>query len=331
MKKPSLFFQVIIFLFISLILSLSIISYYLFSPITLPKNYRLIIAKGESVRKISNKLVKENIITSANLFNYIIKISHKDTKISAGAYLLPSSISLWDLALRLTNGKPDQISITLLDGWNFKQIKAQLKQEPQLTHTTESMSEEQILQQLNLPYGRMEGLLYPATYFIAPQQTDLELMQQASQLMQQKLTQIWQQRSLTTQYTNPYQLLIMASLIQKETNNHQDMYQIAAVFNNRLRHNMRLQDDPAVFYGLDNKEVIKRADFAIDTPYNTYLHNGLPPTPITTPSLEALKAAANPTANDKILYFIAIGQGKSKFFTNYTDHTKAVNYYLKKK
>jgi UPF0755 protein len=156
-------------------------------------------------------------------------------------------------------------------------------------------------------------------------------MQNAYKLMQTKLSAVWQVKNTNALYTTPYQLLTMASLIQKETNNESDMLQISTVFNNRLRSNMRLQDDPAVFYGLGNKDVITRADFAIDTPYNTYLHNGLPPSPICIPSQAALNAAANPGDDYKLLYFIAIGNGKSKFSTSYQEHTEAVNKYLKKK
>jgi len=122
----------------------------------------------------------------------------------------------------------------------------------------------------------------------------------------------------------------MASLIQKETSDKMDMYQVSTVFNNRLRVNMRLQDDPAVFYGLNNKEKIIRSDFKTDTPYNTYLHNGLPPTPICTPSQNALNAAANPGDDYKLLYFVAIGNGKTKFSYTYDEHSQAVTQYLKK-
>jgi UPF0755 protein len=177
----------------------------------------------------------------------------------------------------------------------------------------------------------MEGLLYPSTYFIAPNQPDLEVMRISYRLMQSKLADLWVNKNKNaTNYQDPYQLLVMASLIQKETSDKEDMYQISTVFNNRLRTNMRLQDDPAVFYGLNNKATITRADFKIDTPYNTYLHNGLPPTPICTPSQSALAAAANPGDDYKLLYFVAIGNGKTKFSYSYGEHSQAVNQYLKK-
>ncbi|RTL10651.1 MAG: endolytic transglycosylase MltG [Neisseriaceae bacterium] len=306
--------------------------YEVFFPRNLPANpYRIVVSKGESASKIARQLESDNVISSPRLFVLVSRMMGKDKKITAGMYILHKPLSLIELVERLSNGKPDEISITILDGWNFKQIRNILNSESQIAHLTESMTESQILATLKVNYPRMEGLIYPSTYFIAPGQSDLEVMQHGYKLMQDKLTEAWQSKNKNALYSNPYQLLIMASLIQKETNDPADMVQISTVFNNRLRSNMRLQDDPAVFYGLGNRDKITRADFAIDTPYNTYMHNGLPPTPISTPSQKALDAAAAPSDDYKLLYFIAIGNGKSKFSTSFEEHSKAVDKYLKKK
>lgn len=295
-------------------------------------SYRVVVSKGDSLGKVARKLDNADIIPSAKLMIAMARVMGKDRKIVAGMYILNKPMSVFDIIERLSSGKPDEISFTILEGWNFTQLRSALASESQITHYTESMSDAQIRETLKITSPRMEGLLYPDTYFVAPQQSDLEIIQMASKKMQTKLAQIWQARSESNVvYKNPYELLTMASLIQKETSESQDMIMVSTVFNNRLRVNMRLQDDPAVFYGLGNRATITRADFAIDTPYNTYLRNGLPPTPICIPSLNALNAAANPTSDRKILYFVAIGNGKTKFSQTYSEHTQAVNKYLKNK
>ena len=316
-------------IFILLVISCG---YIIFVPNKIPNGrYALVIDRHESLHKISRDLESAGVISHPRLLVILSRLMGRDKKIVAGMYILNHPMSLWDLVTRLSNGHPDEISVTILDGWNFKQIRSSLDNESEMVHLTTSMTEDQIIAALKIPNSRMEGLLYPSTYFMAPGQSDLEVMQNAYKLMQTKLTSAWQTKNANTMYSTPYQLLIMASLIQKETADKADMVQISTVFNNRIRKNMRLQDDPAVFYGLGNKDVIVRADFSIDTPYNTYMHNGLPPTPIGTPSQSAINAAANPTSDYSLLYFIAIGNGKSKFSATYQEHNQAINTYLKKK
>ena len=307
------------------------IGYAVFFPHSIPsRQYPLIIERQQTVRNIANQLKREGLINDAYLFIGLSRLMHEDKKMIAGMYILKGPMSLFDLVWRLSNGKPDEISITFLDGWTFRQIRNYVNDLPNVKHLTPEMTDGQIRALLKIKVPSLEGGLYPSTYFIAPNQSDLEIFQNAYKLMQDKLAKAWQTRNVNGVYDNPYQMLIMASLIQKETNNKVDMYQISTVFNNRLRSGMRLQDDPAVFYGLANKERITREDFQIDTPYNTYLHAGLPPTPICNPSLAALTAAASPGADHKLLFFIAIGSGKSKFSYTFQEHRQAVAKYLKK-
>lgn len=305
--------------------------YEIFFPRQLPtKEYSLVINRGEPLNKLSKRLKNDQVIKSPHLFVWATRLMGKDKKIAAGMYILNKPMSLIDLIERLSNGKPDEISITILDGWNFKQIRNLINTESQISHLTESMTDQQIRNELKISAPSMEGLLYPSTYFIAPHQSDLEVIQNAYKLMQDKLTKSWLSRGNNTVYKTPYELLIMASLIQKETSESSDMFLVSTVFNNRIKINMRLQDDPAVFYGLANRDRITRVDFAIDTPYNTYLHKGLPPTPICTPSQNALNAAAKPPVEPTLLYFLAIGNGRTKFSSTYGDHNHAINKYLKK-
>lgn len=295
-------------------------------------SYKLVVARGDSLSKVARKLDNANVIPDAKLMIAMARVMGKDRKITAGMYLFNKPMSIFDMIERLSSGKPDEISFTILEGWNFTQLRKALYAESQIAHYTESMSDAQIRSALKITNPRVEGLFYPDTYFVAPLQSDIEILQIANKKLQIQLAKVWQARNESnTSYKNSYELLTMASLIQKETSESQDMVMVSTVFNNRLRINMRLQDDPAVFYGLGNKANITRADFAIDTPYNTYLHSGLPPTPICIPSANALNAAANPTSDRQILYFVAIGNGKTKFSQTYSEHTQAVNKYLKSK
>lgn len=303
----------------------------LFYPHSIPKsNYSIIISKNTSLRTTTRILESDNVINNPKLLEYIIRIRGSDKRIVAGMYIIKEPISLWELSNRLTSGKPDQLSVTIIDGWNFKQIKSYIDKLDNITHLTKDQTEADIIKQLHIPYSKLEGMLYPNTFFVMPGQTDLEIYQTAYKMMQQKLQHLYVNRSANSILNTPYQIAILASLIEKETSKPEDMINVATVFNNRLRVGMRLQDDPAVFYGLGNKETITRADFKINTPYNTYMNKGLPPTPICTPSEKALQAAANPTNETKLLYFIAIGGGKSKFNESFDGHAKDVNTYLRK-
>lgn len=319
------------FLLVFFILIAFYTGYEVFYPQAIPnKNYQLVISKGDNLHKVARKLSKASLIDYPRLFIIVSRLTGKDTKVTAGMYILAKPMSMFDIIQRITNGKPDEIGITILEGWNFKQVRNVLYSESQILHLTESMSDQQIRERLKIDAPSMEGLIYPATYFIAPNQSDLEIMQNGYKMLQDKIGDVWSQRNQQSQVKTSYELLTLASLIQKETNDNDDMVLISTVFNNRLKIGMRLQDDPAVFYGLNNKPRITRADFAIDTPYNTYLHSGLPPTPICMPSLTALKAAAMPKLESNVLYFVAIGKGKTKFSSTYQEHSKAVNQYLNK-
>ncbi len=237
---------------------------------------------------------------------------------------------MWSLISRLTSGKPDQISIMILDGQTVDQVRAYIEKIPEINHITTKMTDQDLVAALKLDATSMEGFLYPSTYYIAPGQTDLELYQHSVSLMKARLLDIYNTKNQYTTYKNPYQMLIMASLIHKETANLNDLYLVSTVFNNRIRDKFKLQDDPSVFYGLRKygKPVLQKR-FQFDTPYNTYLHTGLPPTPICIPSINALKAAANPYNNPRLYYFVAIGSGKTKFSTSYNEHLNSVYKYLK--
>lgn len=327
-KKSKIFIKSLLILFIILAIYIGNI---VFFPHKMPNDqYQIVIKKDQSIASIATELENNDIIKSRMAFLSVLRIFQKDTKVAAGLYVIKNPISIWGLINRITNNKPDEMSVTILSGWTFEQLKQYIDSLENIQHISLTMSESQIKEILKIDSPNLEGVFFPSTYFIAPYQTDLQIYQQAYQTMQNKIKTLYNTRESDTMYTSPYQLIIMASLIEKETGNPIDMIAVSTVFNNRLRVGMKLQTDPTVFYGLRWKNQIKRADFQIDTPYNTYLHAGLPPTPICLPSLNALIAAANPLQNNSFFYFVAIGNGKTKFSATYDEHLIAVNKYLKR-
>ncbi len=318
-------------LLVGFVLFASIFGYTVFYPHKIPNNsYQLVVDMNESVSGIANDLSEHDIIKNKFIFRGLLRLLRRDRKVAAGLYFLENSMSTWDIVARVTNGKPDQISVTFIDGWSIEQVRNYVNGLSSIQHSTTNFTDEELKSSLKIEYPSLEGLFYPSTYFVAPNQTDLEIYQQAYRLMQRKLTELYTKRSTVSVYSNPYQMLTMASLIQKETSNKEDMFLVATVFNNRIKTGMKLQDDPSVFYGLKHQKNVTRKSFQIDTPYNTYTRFGLPPTPICIPSYEAIVAASQPQDKPELLYFLAIGSGKTKFSKTYSEHKSAINKYLNK-
>ena len=326
LKKTSLITKLFILIFFMIFV---LIGYEVFFPVPILNNYRLIISKGESLQTITNELYQNKIIRDKYTLRILLKITHRDTKVYPGLYFLNQSISILKLIYKITSGNPDEITIIISSGWNITQLRNYVNGIKKIQHLTKDFTDDQLKQYLKIPFASLEGLFYPTTYFLAPNHQDLELYETAYRFMVKKLEGFYFKRNAFTYYKNPYELLIMASLIQKETNNKVDMVAISTVFNNRINRGMKLQDDPAVFYGLHNKYQISHKDFFIDTKYNTYIHHGLPITPICMPSENALYAASYPQNNHKLLYFIAIGNGKTKFSETFEQHKKNEIMYLK--
>jgi UPF0755 protein len=207
-------------------------------------------------------------------------------------------------------------------------MRAELVRHKWLSPVAAGLSDAALLAKITPDYTHPEGLFYPDTYVFARGTSDLQLFKQAHAQMQKKLAQAWASRAADLPYASPYEALIMASIIEKETGQEAERKRIAAVFVNRLKRGMLLQTDPTVIYGMgagfDGN--IRKQDLLTDTPYNTYRRAGLPPTPIALPGLAALEAALNPAATND-LYFVARGDGSSQFSDNLADHNKAVNQY----
>jgi UPF0755 protein len=219
---------------------------------------------------------------------------------------------------------------TLVDGWTFAQWRARLDQHPDLKHETRDLAEAEIAARLGIEGGRIDGWLFPDTYLFDKQSSDLELFARAHRAMRKKLDGAWSERDQGLPYRNPYEALIMASIIEKETGRADDRTLVAAVFVNRLRKGMLLQTDPTVIYGLGEKfdGNLRKRDLQADTPYNTYTRSGLPPSPIAMPGTAAIQAALHPADSDA-LYFVARGDGSSQFSKTLDEHNKAVSKYQK--
>ena len=220
------------------------------------------------------------------------------------------------------------MAVRFIDGWTFKQMRAALDAHEAIKHDTQGMSNEALARKLGIPDALPEGWFFPETYHFSRGATDLSILRRAHKLMQTHLNAQWAKRAGDLPLATPYEALILASIVEKETGKAADRAVVASVFVNRLRINMRLQTDPTVIYGMGEAfdGNLRRRDLQADTPWNTYTRGGLPPTPIAMPGLASLQAALNPAAS-KMLYFVARGDGSSQFSRTLDEHNNAVNRY----
>jgi len=320
-------------LLLAVLAALSWLAWVVFIPADLPQSpYKLTIGPNRTLRQVAHALADEGVIHNRNVMVLLGRAQGMDRKIKAGLYQFNSAASMWEIVQRLADGHPDEASLTVIEGWNFHQLRQAVERSPDLKHDGAGLSDEQLLQQLGLNGIPAEGLFFPSTYLFTPGSSDMDLYRRAYNIMQQKLEAAWTARKAGLPYHTPYELLIMASLVEKETSLDADRPLVAAVFVNRLNSGMRLQTDPSVIYGMGTgyHGNISKADLRRDTPYNTYTRNGLTPTPIALPGEAALQAAANP-ANAKVLYFVAKGDGSSYFSETLEQHNQAVRKYILKK
>lgn len=246
----------------------------------------------------------------------------------AGSYTLKPGTTPRRLIDQLIRGEFAQESLAIIEGWTFAQMRRAIAASPALKHDTAQWSEAELLAKVAPDAKAAEGLFFPDTYLFAKNSSDLQVYRQAYALMQKKLDESWRQRAADLPYETPYQALIMASIVEKETGRHAERAQIASVFVNRLKRGMLLQTDPTVIYGMGERYQgqIRKRDLQTDTPFNTYTRAGLPPTPIALPGAASLQAALNPVKGTA-LYFVSRGNGSSQFSDNLSDHNRAVNQY----
>ncbi len=307
-------------------------SYWAKSPLdTGGKAVEFSIAPGSGVGAAAQQMAKAGVPVNPQLFNILARVTGEAGRIKAGSYELKPNTSPRRLLTQLVRGEFAQEAITIVEGWTFRQMRAAIAAHQRLRHDTVKLSDEELMQKVSSEYKTPEGLFFPDTYLFAKGSSELEIYKKAHQAMMKHLQTAWEGRDPSLPYKTPYEALTMASIIEKETGQKSERNMIAGVFVNRLRTGMMLQTDPTVIYGMGERYVgdIRKKDLQTDTPYNTYMRAGLPPTPIALPGIQSLHAALAP-AKTEALYFVARGDGTSQFSDNLNDHNRAVNQYQRR-
>ncbi len=309
------------------LLGAAVVAYFSFRPLTLPNTpYTFALQSGSSLKSVAHQLGAAQLLDQELMFVWLGRLSGKAGQIKSGEYALNTPVSMWELLDIISKGQVSQSQLSVIEGWSFKQFRAAVNQNPGLRHNTLELSDAELLQRIGATETHPEGLFFPDTYYFAAGSSDVQIYKRAYETMQQRLTQAWEGRDAGLPLATPYEALILASIVEKETGTPSDRDMIAGVFVNRLRKGMLLQTDPTVIYGMGDKfdGNIRREDLHIDTQYNTYTRAGLPPTPIALPGVAALHAAMHPAKTDA-LYFVARGDGSSQFSNNLAAHNRAVN------
>lgn len=286
------------------------------------------IQPGSGLNSAMQQIAEAGVPVQPTLLALLARLVGQGQKIKAGNYELKPGTTPHMLIVQLARGEFAQESLVIIEGWTFKQMRRAIADHPALKHDTADMTEQELLAIIAPDYKQAEGLFFPDTYLFAKGASDLQIFKQANATMTARLNDAWALRDAALPYRNPYEALVMASIVEKETGKQADRDMIAGVFVNRLKTGMLLQTDPTVIYGMGENYQgnIRKRDLLADTPYNTYKRTGLPPTPIALPGAASLAAALNPAKTDA-LYFVAKGDGGSQFSSNLSDHNQAVNKY----
>mgnify|MGYP003456010654 CR=1 FL=1 len=284
---------------------------------------------GSTMKMVARQLTQAQLLAEPWSFIALARVLGKSGQIKAGEYEIsqnPTPLSL--LSLFAKGQQAEQVPVQFIEGQTFADMRKILNDHPALKHDSKDLSEIEILRAMGSSDNKAEGLFFPDKYLVIPGSSDLKLLQRAYKAMQEHLARTWETRDPSLPYSEPYQALIMASIVEKETGQPSERPLIASVFINRLKKRMLLQTDPTVIYGMGDRYNgnIRKTDLQRDTPYNTYTRAGMPPTPIAMPGLASIKAALNP-ATSNALYFVAKGDGSHEFSGNLVDHNRAVNKY----
>jgi len=286
------------------------------------------IEPGTTPRGVARNVQAAGVRVDARLLYAWFRLSGQDRLIKAGNYEIPPGTSPYGLLQKLARGEESLRALTLVEGWNFRQVRAALERDASLRHETAGLSDAAIMERLERPGVHPEGRFFPDTYTYAKGASDLAVLRRALHAMDRRLEAAWGQRDSDTPLKTAEQALILASIVEKETGRASDRALVAGVFANRLRVGMLLQTDPTVIYGLGDKfdGNLRKKDLQTDTPWNTYTRAGLPPTPIAMPGKASLLAAVQPERT-RALYFVAKGDGSSHFSESLDEHNRAVNRY----
>ena len=289
------------------------------------------IKSGRSLSSVIYDLANKDIIKQPRYLLWYARLNGLSNKMKTGDYRLSSNNTAQEFLDDIFTGKVVQFSLTVIEGWSFNQLLEAISKHPQIKHTVADKSKEEIMHKLELAGIHYEGQFLPDTYNFPKGLTDIEFLKRAHVSLKLVLKEEWDNRAVGLPYSNSYEALTMASIVEKETGQASERKQIAGVFIRRLEKRMRLQTDPTVIYGMGDKYKgnIRKKDLQRDTPYNTYRRRGLPPTPIALPGRDAIHAALHP-ADGNALYFVARGDGSHQFSSTLKEHNNAViKYQLK--
>ena len=291
------------------------------------------VARGSHVRGIIHQLRRERVSRAAPFYwRVLARQMHVDGKLHAGEYELGPGITPRELLRKMAAGEVRQHHFLIVDGWTFRQLRVALANDAGLKQTLTTQSDAEIAAGLGIESDQPEGWFLPETYAWVKGEADIDVLRRAHHAMQRTLDVLWAKRAADLPLKTPYEALILASIIERETGIGSERSQIGGVFTRRLKLNMKLQTDPTVIYGIGASYDgnIRRRDLDTDTPYNTYTRSGLPPTPIALPGKPAIEAALQPAPGDA-LYFVAVGDGSGRhvFSPSLAAHNRAVSDYLK--
>ncbi|MFC0397065.1 endolytic transglycosylase MltG [Paraburkholderia rhizosphaerae] len=286
-----------------------------------------------TLRSVTAQLNRGGVPVEPELFVLMARALGLQAELKSGNYEFKSGVTPYDVLQKIARGDVNEYVATVIEGWTFKRMRAELDTNPALRHDSASLSDADLLKAIGAPQtpgGNAEGLFFPDTYLFDKDTSDLDIYRRAYRLMKLRIDEAWATRAPGLPYRTPYEALTMASIIEKETGKASDRPMVAGVFANRLRAGMPLQTDPTVIYGMGASYTghLRKRDLLADTPYNTYTRMGLPPTPISLPGVASLQAALNP-AQTNALYFVSRGDGSSIFSDTLGDHNKAVDKYIR--
>jgi UPF0755 protein len=317
-------------LFLGILLGVGAVLAVLYVPLPLPaEKIDFVIDHGSTMRGVARQVHEAGVGVPPQVVIAVARVTGTDTQVKAGGYELVRGETLWTLLTRMSRGDVTQREVAFIEGWNFRQIRAALAKNPDVTHTLSGLDDASLLKEIGAEETHPEGLFFPDTYLFAKGAKDTDILRRAYKAQKKELAEIWAKRSTDAPLKSPYEALILASIVEKETGLHTERERISGVFANRLRINMPLQTDPTVIYGLGEAfdGNLRRRDLRADTPWNTYTRNGLPPTPIAAPGRQALLAAVQPEKH-KFLYFVSRGDGTSAFSEDLAAHNRQVARYI---
>ena len=286
------------------------------------------IKKGETIRQVSQNLKDAGFINDHLMFIVLAKLNGEETRIKAGEYRLKAQDTPQDLLNHFIKGSSVNYSFTIIEGWTYKQLTEAIMQDPILEQTETLSDYKTVMSSISAQGSHPEGLFLPDTYHFPRGTSDIQFLKRANITLSEVLEKEWALRADNLPLKTPYEALILASIIEKETGVTYEMPLISAAFIKRLQKNMRLQTDPTIIYGLGDKfdGNIRYRDLRKDTPYNTYIHKGLTPTPISLPGREAIHAALHP-ADSNAIFFVSKGDGTHHFSETLDEHNAAVRKY----